>query len=168
MIAKLVELVPRPNLIDSAGVPRFIGSAPAPVDNDQWGLDISHIFNKNDRLHGYYSFNHNQITEPTLQGNTIPGFGYTQRPDRQFFSLNETHTLGRNRLNEARLGFNRLSSSSTPNTQLNPADFGIRDGISQPIGLPQINIAGGTLNFGGPSRVPLGPRRYDLRGRRTP
>ena len=156
VIAQLVELVPRPNFIDSTGVPRFIGSAPAPVDNDQWGLDISHIFNRNDRLHGYYSFNHNQITEPTLQGNTIPGFGYIQRPDRQFFSLDETHTLGPNRLNEARLGFNRLSSSSTPNTQLNPADFGIRDGISQSIGLPQINIAGGSLNFGGPSVFPSG------------
>ena len=49
---------------------------------------------------------------------------------RQFFSLNETHTFGPNLLNEARLGFNRLSSTNTPNAQLNPADFGIRNGIS--------------------------------------
>ena len=156
VIAKLVELVPRPNIIDSAGVPRFVGSAPAPVDNDQWGLDISHIFNRNDRLHGYYSFNRNQITEPNMRGNTIPGFGHIQRPQRQFFSLNETHTLGQSRINEARLGLNRLSSTTEPNAKLSPADFGIRGGINQPIGLPQINISGGALNFGGPSVFPSG------------
>ena len=156
VIAKLVELVPRPNIIDSAGVPRFVGSAPAPVDNDQWGLDISHIFNRNDRLHGYYSFNRNQITEPNMRGNTIPGFGHIQRPQRQFFSLNETHTLGQSRINEARLGLNRLSSTTEPNAKLSPADFGIRGGINPPIGLPQINISGGALNFGGPSVFPSG------------
>jgi hypothetical protein len=33
--------------------------------------------------------------------------------------------------------------------QLNPADFGILNGVDRPIGLPQIIVAGG-LNFGGP------------------
>jgi hypothetical protein len=156
VIARLVELIPRSNVIDSAGAPRFIGSAPAPVDVDQCGMDISHIFNKSDRLHGYYSINLTKSIEPNYFGNTIPGFGHTFRARRQFFSLNETHTFGQNRINEARFGFNRLSSSNTPNAQLNPADFGIRNGISQPIGLPQINIAGGALNFGGPSNFPSG------------
>ena len=36
VIAKLVELIPRPNFIDSAGTPRFVGSAPGPVNIDQW------------------------------------------------------------------------------------------------------------------------------------
>jgi len=69
--------------------------------------------------------------------------------------LNETHIFRSNVVNEARLGFNRFSSSSTPNAQLNPAEFGIRNGVTQPIGLPQINIAGG-LNFGGPANQPSG------------
>ena len=94
--------------------------------------------------------------EPTLRGNTIPNFGYIQRPRRQFFSLNETHTFGQDRVNELRLGLNRLSSTTLPNALLNPADFGIRDGIDQPIGLPQISISGGALNFGGPSVFPSG------------
>ena len=55
-IARLIELIPRANFIDSAGTPRFMGSAPAPVETDQWGLDISHILNPSDRLHGYYGF----------------------------------------------------------------------------------------------------------------
>ena len=44
----------------------------------------------------------------------------------------------------------------TPNAQLNPAAFGILNGINQPIGLPQINVAGGGLNFGGPAAQPSG------------
>ena len=74
-------------------------------------MDISHILNKSDRLHGYYSFNRTQTIEPTLQGNTVPGFGYIQLPRRQFFSLNETHTFGQNRINEVRLGLNRIFST---------------------------------------------------------
>jgi hypothetical protein len=154
--AKLAALIPPPNLIDSSGTARFVGSAPAPVNNDQWGLDISHILTSSDRLHGYYSLNLTKSVEPNFSGNTIPGFGHTYRNRRQFFSLNETHTLSPNRINEVRFGFNRQSGSNTPNSQLNPADFGIRNGIMQPIGLPQIDIAGGALNFGGPANFPAG------------
>jgi hypothetical protein len=155
-IAALIGLIPHANLIDSSGTPRFVGSTPAQVENDQWGADISHVFNDRDRLHGYYSFNLSQSIEPTLRGNTVPGFGYTQLPRRQFFSLNETHVFGGSQVNEARVGLNRISSTSEPNALLNPAGFGIRDGINQPIGLPQISIAGGALNFGGPSVFPSG------------
>jgi hypothetical protein len=155
-VAKLAVLIPRPNFVDSSGTPRFIGSAPGPVDNDQWGLDISHILTASDRLHGYYSFNLSKSVEPNYFGNTIPGFGHTYRIHRQFFSLNETHTFSANLFNEARFGFNRQFGTNTPNSQLNPADFGIQNGITQPIGLPQIGIAGGALDFGGPSNFPSG------------
>jgi hypothetical protein len=154
-IAKLIALIPLPNFIDSSGIPRFIGSASAPVDADQWSMDLSHILNKSDQFHGYYSIYRTQSTEPAGRGNTIPQFGYSQFPLRQFFSLNELHTFG-HRINEVRLGMNRLASHTNPNFQLNPEDFGIRDGITQSIGLPQINIAGGALNFGGPSVFPSG------------
>jgi hypothetical protein len=154
--AKLAALIPRPNFIDSSGTPRFIGSAPGPVNNDQWGLDISHILNERDRLHGYYSFNLSNSVEPIYFGNTIPGFGHIYFGHRQFFSLNEMHTFGPNLIAEARFGFNRQLGSTKPNAQLNPTDFGIRNGITQPIGLPQIDIAGGALDFGGPSMLPTG------------
>ena len=156
VIARLVELIPRANLIDSSGTPRFVGSATAPVTNDQWGLDVSHMIGPNDRLHGYYSYNLTETIEPALRGNTIPGFGYIQQPRRQLFSLNETHVFGPDRINEARFGVNRISSTTRPSAPYNPADFGIRNGVNQPIGLPQINVAGGALNFGGPSVFPSG------------
>jgi len=70
--------------------------------------------------------------------------------------LSETHTFGSTAVNEVRFGVNRWYTRTTPKAQLNPADFGIRNGISEPIGLPQISVAGGGLNFGGPSTNPSG------------
>ena len=67
MIAHLIELIPRANSIDSAGRSRFVGSAPALVD-DQWGMDIDHIFSHTDRPHGYYGFDLTQTVEPTVRG----------------------------------------------------------------------------------------------------
>jgi hypothetical protein len=156
VISRLLELIPRANFVDSSGTSRFIGSANAPVDVDQWTLDINHNLGERDRLHGYYAIQDTQFWEPTRTGNTVPGFGLSTRLLRQIFTLNETHTFGPVTVNEARFGFNRFSSSSTPSAQLNPADFGIRNGVTQPIGLPQINIAGGGLNFGGPANQPSG------------
>jgi hypothetical protein len=158
VIANLLQFIPRANFTDSAGTPRFITSTPAPVDGDQWGMDISHIFTKSDRLHGYYSAYHTKDVEPGVRGTTIPGFGSNILPLHQFFSINETHIFGQS-INELRLGVNRLSSATLPNALLNPADFGIQGGINQPIGLPQISVAGGALNFGGPSVVPSGTGR---------
>ena len=154
VITKLIELIPRANFADQSDAPRFIGSASAPVNVNQWTADISHNLSKKDQLHSFYAIQQGKTKEPTRSGNTIPGFGYIAPLVRQIFTLNETHTFGPAAVNEARFGFNRWSTRTTPNAQLNPAEFGIRNGISEPIGLPQISIAGGSLNFGGPAINP--------------
>jgi hypothetical protein len=151
-IRSLVALLPAPNF----GANQFVGSATAPVNLDQWTLDLSHTLGANDRLHGYYAFQRDLRGEPILQGNTIPGFGDTRQSRRQIFTLNETHTFSANLVNEARIGFNRINITFTPNAQLNPVDFGINNGINQAIGLPQINVTGASLNFGGPNGFPQG------------
>jgi hypothetical protein len=155
VIVKLIPLIPRANFVDSSGTPRFVGSARATVDADQWSGDVSYNLRQNDRLHGYYNVYRTVNTEPSRNGNTIPGFGNKTKLLRQVFTLNETHTLGFKLVNQISLGFNRFSGASKPNSQLNPADFGINIGILQPIGLPQISVAG-ALNFGGPSINPSG------------
>src|ERR1051326_1339903 len=144
---KLLPLIPRATSVDTViinGVPtlvgRFAGSATAPVNIDQATGDVSHQFNNNDRIHGYYAFQRDFRGEPNLQGNTLPGFGDTRQSHRQIFTLNETHIFGPNLTNEARLGFNRINITFTPNLQVNPLDFNINEGISQPLGLPQISI----------------------------
>ena len=162
VIARLIDLIPRANFVDSSGTPRFIGSASAPVNVDQWTVDINYNLSERDRLHGYYAIQRAEWREPTRSGNTIPGFGNITRPLRQIFTLNETHIFGPNLVNEARLGFNRFSSTTTPNAQLNPADFGILNGISQPIGLPQINVAGGSSQFWRTCSPTVRTRRHHL------
>jgi hypothetical protein len=156
VIRRLIALIPQANFVDSSGTPRFIGSANAPVNVDLWTTDINYTLSERDTLHGYYAIQRAETREPRVTGNTIPGFGHTSRALRQVFTLNEIHTFGTAVVNEARVGFNRFSSRSTPNAQLNPAEFGILNGINQPIGLSQINVAGGALNFGGPANQPSG------------
>jgi hypothetical protein len=156
VIVKLMTLIPRANLVDSSGTPRFIGSIDAPVDGDQWTIDVTYNLTKKDRLHGFYDFYNTLGSEPTRTGNTIPGFGNFVRAQRQSFTLNETHIFNPNVVNEFGFGLNRLEAATKPNAQLNPAEFGINNGINELIGLPQISIAGGNLNFGGPSPQPSG------------
>jgi len=162
-VAKLLPLIPLPTSVDTVivnGVPtligRFAGSGTAPVDIDQWTGDVSHSFGSNDRLHGYYAYQRDKRGEPNLQGNTLPGFGDTRGSTRQIFTLNETHIFGPNVTNEARLGFNRVNISFTPNLQVNPSDFDIRNGVNQDLGLPQISVTGFNFNIGGPAGFPQG------------
>ena len=59
VIAKLVELIPRANFVDSSGTPRFISSASAPVNVDQWTTDIS--YNLSDTRHAAWISRHSTI-----------------------------------------------------------------------------------------------------------
>jgi outer membrane receptor protein involved in Fe transport len=149
-ILKLLPLIPR----SSTGLSS--GSATAPVNIDQWTLDVSHNFSPKDRLHGYYAFQRDLRGEPTLQGNNIPGFGDTRQSHRQIFTLNETRIFSSRVVNEARFGFNRIHILFSPNAKLNPLDFNIQDGVTDAIGLPQIAVGGGGINMGGPTGFPQG------------
>ena len=152
VIKQLLPLLPLPNV----GANGFAGAATAPVNIDQGTLDVSHNIGINDRIHGYYALQRDERGEPTLQGNSVPGFGDTRQSRRQIFTLNETHTFGSAVVNEARFGFNRIHIAFTPNAQLNPLDFGIKNGVNEAIGLPQMAIGGSGLNFGGPAGFPQG------------
>jgi len=151
VVQQLLQFIPLPN---SGG--SFISSALAPVNIDQGTADVSHDFNSNDRLHGYYALQQDLRQEPTLQGNNIPGFGDTRQSRRQIMTLNETHVFSPQWVNEGRLGFNRIFITFAPNVQVNPTTFGINDGVTTAIGLPQIQVNPLGLNFGGPSGFPQG------------
>jgi len=155
VIRRLVELVPRANFVDSSGTPRFVGATPANVVVDQWSIDISHNLTRTDRLHGYYALQRDDRNEPTLLGNNTPDFGDVRKNFKQLFTLNLTQVFNNSTVNEARLGFNRFSFRGTPRAALNPANFQILNGITEPLGLPQINVTG-AFNFGGPRGLPQG------------
>jgi len=152
----LLAFIPAANATGASGEGRYLGSATAPVDIDQWTADVRHNVSNADALHWYYAFQRDLRGEPTLQLNTIPGFGDTRHSHRQIMTLNETHVFGSRLVNEARFGFNRIDITFEPNAKLNPVDYGIKDGVTSAIGIPQITIVGLGLNFGGPAGFPQG------------
>jgi len=155
VVRSLLPLIPRANYVDATGTPRFVGSAPALVDSNRWTLDLRHTLSAQDRVQLFYGGQWTQNQEPTTQGNSIPGFGTTGHPYYSVLTANETHTFGATRVNEARFGQSVLVGGTQPGALLNPADYGIGNGVSTPIGIPQMIVAGG-LNFGGPAIYPQG------------
>ncbi len=155
VVRRLIDLIPRANVIETDGTPRFVGSADALVDDDRWTIDVRHKAGTNDQFHLFYG--HERITaiEPGSQGNSIPGFGHVSQPVRDVLTLDASHVFGPAMLNEARFGRSVLRGGIVPRTQVNPAALGIRNGVERSIGLPQFVVAGG-LNFGGPANYPQG------------
>ena len=156
VVRNLLPLIPTANATGSRGEARFIGTGTAPVDIDQFTGDLSHQFGANDRAHFYYAWQRDERGEPNLQGNTVPGFGDTRASHRQIGTFNYTHIFSSTLVNETRLGFNRIHITFSPNVQDNPADYGINNGINEPLVLPQITVQGVGLNFGGPGGFPQG------------
>jgi hypothetical protein len=138
------------------GLPFFVGSATAPVNIDQGTADVDVELTANDRVHGYVAIQEDLRQEPTLQGNTLPGWGDTRASRRQIGTFSEDHIFSPALTNTVRVGYNRIHITFTPNQLLNSSDFHINNGINAPIGLAQIDIGGGALDFGGPNLFPQG------------
>jgi hypothetical protein len=137
----------------------YVAFTPGPVQIDQYTGDFLQVLGKNDQLHGFYAFQKDVRTEPTLQYTTappIPGFGDHREAHRQILTLNWTHIFSPSIVNEARLGFNRISIAFTPSTLLNPASFGLGTGTTGNVGLPQITLTDLNMSFGGPANFTQG------------
>jgi carboxypeptidase family protein len=151
---KLLTYIPTAN--DSTGT-RVIGSALAPVNIDQYTMDLRHNLKQDDDLHWYYAFQRDLRQEPNAQGNTVPGYGDQRGAHRQVMTVNETHVFSQALVNEVRFGYNRINISFNPLTLVDTSALGINVGQTQmPIALPQITITGPGLNFGGPAGFPSG------------
>ena len=155
--AALAALIPLPN-----NGANFTGFTPGPVQIDQYTGDILHQFSVSDSVHAFYAFQHDVRTEPSLQGDTIPGWGDHRHAHRQIGTFSETHIFSPTLVNEARLGFNRIAIAFNPATLIDPTSVGLGDGLSGPVGLPQITLSDIGLVFGGPSGFPQG--RFDTTG----
>ena len=152
----LLKYIPTGNTTDANGQARLLASGLAPVNIDQYTIDLRHNLARNDDLHFYYAFQKDLRQEPNAQGNTIPDFGDTRGGRRQLMTLNETHAFGSSLVNEARAGFNRIHITFNPKVVVNPTDLGINVGITTPLAMPQITIQGLGLNMGGPAGFPSG------------
>ena len=59
-------------------------------------------------IYGSFIINRDERTEPTLQGNNLPGFGDERPAQRYFLSLGYTRILTPSLTNELRAGLNRV------------------------------------------------------------
>jgi hypothetical protein len=150
--AALAALIPLPN----SGTTNYVSFTPGPVNIDQFTGDGLHQISASDQLHGFYAFQKDVRTEPALQGDTIPGWGDHRHAHRQIGTLSETHIFSPSLVNEARLGFNRISIAFDPANLLDPTSVGLGDGLSGDVGLPQTELLDIGLTFGGPSGFPQG------------
>lgn len=151
-IQALLPLIPLAN----SGANQFAGSASAPVNIEQGTTNVSYLLNAAHRLNFYYAVQHDQRNEPpTTDGNSFPGGGDQRNGTRQLLTFNEDWTLSPTLTNEFRAGANRIHIVfAADNTDAAPA-FGINSGVTTPIGLPQINVAG-AFTFGGIAGFPQG------------
>lgn len=154
-VRAIAALIPPSNTTEG-GLPFFVGSATAPVNIDQGTGDLDLELTAKDRLHGYVAIQQDLRQEPTLQGNTLPGWGDTRSSRRQIGTVGEDHIFGPALSNSLRVGYNRIHITFTPNRLLNSANFNINSGVNAPIGLAQIDIGGDALDIGGPSGFPQG------------
>ena len=155
--AALAALIQLPNSGNN-----YVSFTPGPVQVDQFTVDILQQISTSDSLHGFYAFQKDVRTEPALQGDTIPGWGDHRAAHRQIGTLSETHIFTPSIVNEARLGFNRISISFNPANTISPTSLGLADGLPGNVGLPQITLSDIGLVFGGPSGFPQG--RNDTAG----
>jgi hypothetical protein len=157
--ARLITLIPvGVQTISSTGTPVAVatGSSPGPVKTDQYSGDFLYNISTADSLHMYYAWQQDARTEPNLQGNTIAGFGDHRTAHRQIGTINEVHIFSPNVVNEARVGFNRIAINFSDSFNAVSSDYGIPNGVTAAIGLPQMTVTDLGLNFGGPSGFPQG------------
>ncbi|HWW18452.1 MAG TPA: TonB-dependent receptor [Candidatus Saccharimonadales bacterium] len=119
---------------------------------------IDHSFNASNLLTGRYFFGDSVQSFPlalTATGGQLPGFN-TYTPTRvQLVSLSYVHTMGANKVNELRFGWNRFAEGFFPADQnFHPSTIGLNTGTgAADAGLPIILVSG-VAQLGATSSVP--------------
>ena len=142
VIQKLLGLIPAAN--DSTGT-HFVGSAARQRTLNQETGRIDHDFNSKNLLYGSFIINRDQRTEPTLQGNNLPGYGDFRPARRYLISLGYIHIFTPTITNEFHAGLNRVHIEFAQAYTGSPADFGMATPSSV---MPEIRV--GTIGSGNP------------------
>lgn len=138
-------IIPSPQQFTS-GV-NYAVSLPARYTEDQYLSNADHQASSRNRL-AFKSLISAQPAFQPLPAATVPGFGTTQDFKSRILSLTDTHIFGPSLVNEARMGFSRLTGVVVAETQIPLADVGIRrfNAADFP-DIPQI-IVTGAFNIG--------------------
>jgi len=158
---------PAPNLTKGALFQPGTASVISPSFNNlsSFIAKIDHNFNTRNILTGRYFFGDSTQSFPlalTATGGQLPGFN-TNTPTRvQLVSLSYTHTVGSNKVNELRYGWNRFAEGFFPQDQaFHPSSIGLCaatdttlcNGGPSDSGLP-IMLVAGYSQLGATSSVP--------------
>src|SRR5262249_24683747 len=122
VIQKLLTLVPSAN--DTTGT-RFVGSASRQRTLNQETGRIDHNFNERNYLFGSFIINRDQRTEPTLQSNSLPGFGDFRPAKRYLLTVGYIKVFSPTVTNEAHAGLNRVRIDFVQAFNGSPSDFGM-------------------------------------------
>lgn len=138
----ILNLYPLPNAPNNASSGLYASTEPLTDNLNQYTGRVDHRFNDVDDLFGRYSFfdeNRLNTFDPFCAGShNLPGYGCNTLNGGQAVLIGEIHLFGPNKVNELRLGYNRMSNGifqqdqSTDNstalgilgTSRNPIDFG--------------------------------------------
>ncbi len=157
LAAKLLALLPEPNLPDLTG--NYVVTREADRLRHQIDTRLDHSFSTSSKLYLRYSTTNRDDRIPGPYDAPLIGTTQFQQAIKDQFSTNiavgQTQVLGRNRVNELRVGYNRIRDDLFPwVTDTTPADFGFK-GIpdGRVTGLPRIAI-GGFSNLGEAAFLP--------------
>jgi hypothetical protein len=156
---------PTPNIVGAASDPtgcttinNFSTSSSFSNRVDSMIAKLDHNVNAKNLLTGRYYFGDSDQSFPFAQlaGGILPGFN-TVTPTRvQLVSLSYVKVISDNKVNEARLGWNRFVEGFFPqDNKFNPASIGLNTGVASSFefGLPKITV-GGFSPIGATGSVP--------------
>ena len=95
VVRQLIPLIPRANFFDADGTPRFVGSAPAVVDQNRWTVDVRHNAGEQRSPPGV-------LRPPAVRGDradarratAFPGSASVAAVEQASLTVNETHIFG--------------------------------------------------------------------------
>lgn len=147
---RLLALVPLPN---TSGSFNWVGIGKRPRDADQYSIKLDYDFNNSNRTTASYLWQRDSRIEPATSTN-LEGFGDVRDAHRYHATVSHQATLSPRVLNQTVVGFNMLNAVAYPVDQSVPSALGINNGVSDPVGLPNVNVVGwfqlghGTAPFG--------------------
>ena len=121
-------------------------SFPSKFDEDQFVIDMDHYISARQTIAGKFFSGGQTIESPS--GN-VPGFTFTTLPQNTNFSLVHTFIVSPTLLNEARLGYVRITNPQLRNDPITAADVGMAPASGAGGRFPEIYIANADgLQFG--------------------
>jgi hypothetical protein len=158
LAAKLLSMLPAPNLPDLTG--NYVVTRDASRMRRQVDTRVDHGFSTNSKLYFRYSLTNRDDRIPGPYDAPLIGTTQFQQAVKDQgahnLAIGQTQVLGGNRVNELRLGYNRISDDLYPwVTDTTPAAFGFKGipEIAGVTGLPRIAI-GGFSNIGEAAFLP--------------